>query len=41
MDRSPGVRSTVLFLGLVAASALLRVLPSDQRLHVFEMDPAA
>ncbi len=41
MDRPPGVRSTVLFLGLVAACALLRALPSDQRLHVFELDAEA
>jgi SAM-dependent methyltransferase len=41
MDRAPGVGSTVLFLGLGGACALLRVLPSDQRLQVFELDPEA
>ncbi len=30
-----------MFLGLFAAWVLLRVLPSDQRLHDFEADPAA
>ncbi len=36
MDRPPGFGSTVLFLALFAAWAALRILPSDQRLHVFE-----
>lgn len=38
MDRAPGFGSTLLFLGLAGACALLGVLPSDQRLHVFEID---
>jgi SAM-dependent methyltransferase len=40
MDRAPGVGSVFLLLGLVAAWAVLKILPSDQRLWVFERDPA-
>jgi hypothetical protein len=39
MDRSPGVGSTLTYLGLAVAWLLLRFFPSDQRLHVFEVDP--
>lgn len=39
MDRTPGFGSTCLLLGLVGAWALLKILPSDQRLHVFERGP--
>ncbi|HQN09487.1 MAG TPA: class I SAM-dependent methyltransferase [Thermoanaerobaculia bacterium] len=36
MDRTPGAGSVSLFIALAVASFVLRFLPSDQRLHVFE-----
>lgn len=36
MDRAPGAGSVSLFIALAVASFVLRFLPSDQRLHVFE-----
>lgn len=41
MDRKPTLGSAALFLGLTGAWALMTLLPSDQRLHVFELSPEA
>ena len=41
MDRRPSLVSALLVIGLAAAWVALLVLPSDQRLHVFESGPGA